>query len=156
MRRVYVETSVWGMVAPGQSAALREPTLEFLELCAGRVHLPHISAIVANEIRHAPTDVQQSVLHKLSEVDPVLLPITAAAESLAERFLQEGILPLRRLDDAHHVACAMANELDLLVSWNYRRIANVRKSEAFNALAILGGLRGGLEIHTPLEVLEWK
>jgi hypothetical protein len=63
-------------------------------------------------------------------------------------------LPPRRLDDARHVACALVNELDLLVSWNYRHLANVRKAEAFNAVAVLAGLRGGLEIHTPLEVLE--
>jgi hypothetical protein len=156
MRRVYIETSVWGMVAPGQSAALRELTLEFLEQCAGRVRLPHVSAIVADEVGRAPAAVQQHVVPKLNEVNPLLLPITSAAESLAARFLQEGVLPPRRLDDARHVSCALASELDLLVSWNYRHIANVRKAEAFNALAVLAGLRGGLEIHTPLEVLEWK
>jgi hypothetical protein len=65
-------------------------------------------------------------------------------------------LPRRRLDDARHVACALVNEVELLVSWNYRHIANLRKSKDFNAIAVLAGYRAGLEIHTPLEVLGWK
>jgi hypothetical protein len=50
----------------------------------------------------------------------------------------------------------MVNELELLVSWNYRHIANARKAKDFNAIAVLEGFRAGHEIHTPLEVLGWK
>lgn len=155
MRSVYIETSVWGMVAPGQSPALQEPTVEFLDQCAARTHQPYISAVVADELRQAGTAVQQVVIAKLDAVDPQVLALTPAGEALAGRFISEGILQPRRLDDARHVACAMIHELDLLVSWNYRHIANVRKAEAFNAIAVLSGLSGRLGIHTPLEVLEW-
>jgi hypothetical protein len=46
--------------------------------------------------------------------------------------------------------------VELLVSWNYRHIANVRKAKDFNAIAVLAGFKAGLEIHTPLEVMGWK
>ncbi len=154
-RRVYIETSVWGMVSPDQSRVLREPTLQFLDQCQRRIYLPHISEIVATEISQAPPATQEQVLHRISEVNPILLSVPAEAEILAERFVEQGILGRRRLDDGRHVACALVSEMDLLVSWNYRHIANVRKAERFNAIAILAGLRGGLAIHTPLEVLEW-
>lgn len=155
-RRVYVETSVWGMVPPGQSRVLREPTLEFLDQCTSRVYLPGISDIVTDEIRNAPPETRSHILTKIADVDPVQLPLSGEVEALAEHFLHEGVLPKKRLDDARHVACAMINELDLLVSWNYRHIANARKAEAFNAVAVLAGWPGGLQIHTPLEVLGWK
>jgi len=155
MRRVYIETSVWGMVAPGQNLVLQEPTLELLDLCTARRLDPCISDIVALELRQAPEAVRQVTLVKLGAVDPEMLELTPASEALAERFLRDGVLPTRRLDDARHVACALVHEIDLLVSWNYRHIANVRKAEAFNAIAVLAGLRGSLGIHTPLEVLEW-
>ena len=156
MRRVYIETSVWGMVAPGQSPALQEPTLEFLDACTARQHQPYISAVVADELRRADEAVRKITIARLGAIDPTVLELTPRSEALAERFVREGILSARRLDDARHVACALAHELELLVSWNYRHIANVRKSEAFNAIAVLGGVRGDLEIHTPLEVLEWE
>jgi hypothetical protein len=156
MRRAYIETSVWGMVPAGQNRALRQPTLEFLQQCEVRTFLPCISDIVADEIRQAPEEIQERILQRLAEVNPAWLPLPPAVDALAQRFIDEGVLPPRRLDDARHVACALVNELELLVSWNYRHIANVRKSEMFNAVAVLAGLPGGLEIHTPLEVLEWK
>jgi hypothetical protein len=62
MERVYVETSVWGMVPQGQNPALRFPTLEFLQQCERRVILPCISDVVAEEIRQAPLEVQQPIL----------------------------------------------------------------------------------------------
>jgi len=91
MRRAYVETSVWGMVPPGQNAALRQPTLEFLRQCEIRVFLPHISDVVADEIRQAPAHVQDPILQRLSEVKPVVLPVPVEADILAQRFLQQGV-----------------------------------------------------------------
>lgn len=156
MERVYVETSVWGMVPPDQNPALRQPTLEFLQQCERHLFLPCISDVVAEEIRQPPAEIQQPILQQLSNVKPVLLPLPAEVDELAQRFLDEGIVPARRFGDARHVACALVNELDLLVSWNYRHIANVRKAEAFNAVAVLARLRAGLAIHSPLEVLQWQ
>jgi len=66
MCRVYVETSVWGMVAPGQSPVLQEPTVEFLDQCAARKHQPYISAVVTDELRQADFDVQQVTIAKLT------------------------------------------------------------------------------------------
>ena len=92
----------------------------------------------------------------MAEINPVLLPMGPEVYELARRFVDEGVLPKRRFEDALHVACAIVNEIDLLVSWNYRHIANVRKTAAFHAVAVLAGYQGNLHIHTPLEVLEWK
>jgi hypothetical protein len=144
------------MVPSSQNPALRQPTLDFLGQCERRVYLPCISDVVANEIRQAPPEVQDPILRKLGQVNPLLLPLPPEVDLLAQRFIDEGVVPPRRLDDARHVACAFVNEIDLLVSWNYRHLANVRKAEWFNAVAILAGLRGSLEIHTPFEVLKWE
>ena len=156
MRRVYIETSVWGMIPPGQNETLRQPTLEFFKACESRVFSACISDIVANEIQDAPVETRQPILNRMAEINLVLLPVTPEVHELARRFVDEAVVPKRRIDDARHVACAVVNEIDLLVSWNYRHIANVRKAEAFHAVSVLAGFSGNLQIHTPLEVLEWK
>src|SRR5262249_36226965 len=98
MRRVYIETSVWGMVPPGQPLAMRQPTLEFLREGENRVFLPCISDVVSDEIRQAPPEIQDAILKRLSEVEPVILPLPAEADVLAQRFIDEGVLPRRRFD----------------------------------------------------------
>lgn len=155
MRRVYIETSVWSMILPGQNPALHDATVEFLDRCKSRILSPCISAVVAEEIARSPDDTRRAILKCIGETAPTVLPLTADADDLAKRFIDQGVLSNRRFDDARHVACAFVSEVDLLVSWNYRHIANVRKAEGFNAVAILAGYAGDLALHTPLEVLEW-
>jgi len=75
MDRVYLETSVWGMVPPGQNAALRQPTLEFLDRCERQLFIACISDVVANEIRQAPEKAQEAILQRMALINPVLLPI---------------------------------------------------------------------------------
>ena len=154
MRRVYIETSVWGMVAPGQNPVLQEPTVEFLEKCECGVFEAYISDVVANEVRQAPAATQQAIEEWIARVNPVELKLSDEGDQLAQRFIEQEVVPKRRLDDARHVACALVNEMDVLISWNHRHLANTRKSDAFNAVAVLAGLETRLEIHTPLEVLE--
>src|SRR4051794_38827406 len=100
---VYIETSVWGMLPPGQNPALRQPTLEFFQLCEQRVFVPYISEIVAAEIDMAPADDRQAIQLELVKVAPILLPVPSAAVELADKFIEQGVLPARRLDDARHV-----------------------------------------------------
>ncbi len=156
MRRVYVETSVWSMTGVEQNPALREVTLEFLSRCRDRLLLPCISAVVAEEVARAPLGTRNAILQYIRDLSPTVLPISADADELAQRFVDQGVLPGTRLDDARHVACAFVSDVDLLVSWNYRHIANVRKAEGFNAVAVLAGYAADLAIHTPLEVMEWE
>lgn len=89
----------------------------------------------------------------MSRVSPEVLPLIDTADLLARRFVAEGIVPPKRLDDARHVACAIMHGIDLLVSWNYRHIASQKKADGFNAVAVLCGHAGNLRIHTPFEVL---
>ena len=156
MLRVYVETSVWGMVHPGRSPVLRGPTLEFFEECRRGVFQSHISDVVIDEIREASPDVQRHVFGWIEKLEPVILYSTSEANALAEAFIESGVLSSKRWADARHVACAVVHGLDLLVSWNYRHIANVRREERFHAVSVLRDWQSNLSIHTPPEVLEWK
>ena len=156
MLRGYVETSVWGMVHPMQSAALREATCDFLAECRRGVFQTHISDVVISEIQQASGGVQEEVLRWIAQLEPVIVEASPDVDALAERFIAHGILSPNRRADARHVACAVVHGLDLLVSWNYRHIANVRRAEQFHAVALLAGWPSTLSIHTPLEVLDWK
>jgi hypothetical protein len=155
-KTVYIETSVWGMTAKGQNPALRAPSLEFLRRCASGDFIPYISNVVLDEIDEAPEAIQADVARHVSDVRPTLLALPKEANLLANRFIQESILPSRRRADGLHVACAIIHGIELVVSWNYRHIANQSKADAFRAVALLVGWPAKFEIHTPFEVLQWN
>jgi len=51
-----------------------------------------------------------------------------------------------------HVAVATVYEMDVLVSWNQRHLANIRRRDLFNSVNRIAGYRKALEITNPLEV----
>jgi hypothetical protein len=46
------------------------------------------------------------------------LNIDDKAKKLADRYVQSEIIPLRFKNDALHIAIAVVNNMDVLVSWN--------------------------------------
>ena len=52
------------------------------------------------------------------------LPITKDAELLAEKLLEATAVPRTSYEDAVHIAIAAVNEMDFLVTWNCKHIAN--------------------------------
>ena len=52
------------------------------------------------------------------------LPGTAEALALAERIVAAGLMPERAGTDALHLAMVTVNDLDVLLTWNCRHLAN--------------------------------
>ncbi len=46
-------------------------------------------------------------------------------QALATLYLQKKIIPEKKIFDALHIAMSVINNIDYLVSWNYKHLANV-------------------------------
>ena len=55
-------------------------------------------------------------------------------------------------DDAHHVAIATAERVDMIVSWNFQHIVHFDKIRGFNAVNLREGY-SPIEIRSPKEVV---
>ena len=153
-RKVYVETSVWGMLLPNQPRALREPTREFIRQCLKGIFLPNISTVVVEEVGLAPASAVARMMREITRLAPPVLALTAVSEHLAQSYLDAGIIPAKKRDDARHVAIATVAGLDIVVSWNHRHLVNERKTGLFNAVNRLAGFEPTLAIHTPFEIIQ--
>jgi hypothetical protein len=155
-KTVYIETSVWGYDRERPKPCVAGALARVSTPLRQRRFLPYISNVVLDEIDEAPEAIQADVARHVSDVRPTLLALPKEADLLANRFIQESILPSRRRADGLHVACAIIHGIELVVSWNYRHIANQSKADAFRAVALLVGWPAKFEIHTPFEVLQWN
>jgi hypothetical protein len=81
------------------------------------------------------------------------LLITDEAMDLAGRYVRDGVIPARYRDDAVHVALAVLNNLDVVVTWNMKHLANVRRIEGINRTNLAMRLPL-IRIHTPEEVID--
>lgn len=151
--RVYVETTVWSFAFAEDSPDLRAMTERFFDLCRSRVIQPVVSPLVAFELSNTSEGRREGLLGLLVEIKPEVVPVTGPALQLAEAFIRHGAVPPSKPLDARHVAVAFCESVETLVSWNFKHIANVRRAERFNAIAVLLGRRNPVRILNPAEVL---
>ncbi len=150
-RDYYVETSVWGMIPKGQPRELRRASLQFLRRRPRPAFF--ISPVVLDEISACQEVERSQILEIVETTTPTLLEVTPESYELARFYIASGILPARKIEDALHVALATVHQMDVLVSWNHRHMANVRKTEQYRGVNLIRGYRQTPLILTPLEVL---
>jgi len=150
---IYIETSVWSFAFAEDVPDYRADTLTFFELCRKRVFEPYVSGAVLSEIQFADVPLRKRLEELVRSVNPVMLPLLPEADGLSEAFVREKAVPPSKPEDARHVAIAMVHGLDVLVSWNFRHIVNIRREERFNAVALLEGYHHRLRIVSPKELI---
>ncbi len=108
------------------------------------------STVTAAEMQGAPLEVRELFGNTFPAED--WLEAGEEAELLAEQYLAAGVVPRKYSDDARHVATCLLGGCLLLVSWNFRHLANVNREAGFNAVNLLQG-KPALRIVSPLELI---
>lgn len=149
---VYLETSVWSHLFHDETPDFQRATVELLARAAAGSFEPMISTVVLDEVSRASTERREQLLNAIAEHSPAVLRVTPEVTTLAERYVGAGVLPRREFVDALHVAVATVYELDVLVSWNQRHLANLRRRDLFNSVNVIAGYRKPIDIVNPLEI----
>ncbi|OGX04340.1 MAG: hypothetical protein A3G87_04040 [Omnitrophica bacterium RIFCSPLOWO2_12_FULL_50_11] len=152
--KVYLDTSIFNFAISTQDvAAEKEVTVRFLDEVKNGRFLGHVSAIVLREINDTPEKRRQDDLLKLmGQFELETLHRTEEADLLAERYIQEKIIPVKHFDDALHIAIASVHNLDVIVSWNFEHLVKFKTRREVQAVNTLLGYRT-IEICTPQEIL---
>jgi hypothetical protein len=82
-----------------------------------------------------------------------ILPVTDAVHELAAVYIKKLALPKNDQVDAFHLAVVAVHELDFLVSWNCKHIANAFKFPLIRKINVSMGYRVPT-ICTPRELME--
>jgi predicted nucleic acid-binding protein len=83
-----------------------------------------ISELVIDEIKGASQPLQDEMLKKVSNF--ISLPVTDDAQYLTTEYIENEIFPEKYSADALHVALASANQIGILLSWNFTHLVKVR------------------------------
>ena len=122
----YIETSVVSYLTARPSrdvvvAAYQEVTREWWRAAAARFHVV-ASELVVVECQAGDRSAAHARLKALEGV--ALLDASPDAEDLARHLLDLRAVPREAAADAAHIAIAVTNGVDYLVTWNFRHIAN--------------------------------
>jgi predicted thioesterase len=150
LRRIYIDTSVIGGCL---DAEFSQPSLALMELFRSGRAIAVISDLTELELQRSPAAVM-SVLTKLSTSAREMVQFDAEAGALAQRYLDAGVVSAKYTVDAQHIALATVQQVQVLVSWNFRHIVNLERVRGYNSV----NLRWGyplLEIRSPREVITY-
>ena len=81
-----------------------------------------------------------------------VLSLSDDVEELAREIIQKGAINASYSEDAYHIAIAIINEMDFLLSWNFRHIVRKKTKDIVRMISSLKNLRQ-IEILTPAEIL---
>jgi len=154
--RIYLDTSVPNFVFADDAPDFRGATIEFFQHHADDNDL-FVSVVVLQEIAQCSDAAHGRQLRRvLVDHGVQLLPEDGTGEvrELAEAFLSAGAVPATKNADALHLAYATYYEMDILLSWNFRHLANVRREAKVEAVKGALGYRHPLRLVSPLEVLD--
>jgi len=71
---------------------------------------------------------------------------------LANLYIKDKIIPEKKKEDALHIAISTVYDCDILLSWNFKHLANIKKQITVNSVNQNEGFLKKLNLLSPLEV----
>ena len=126
-QRVYIETSVVSYLVAKPSPELIILARQAVTEHWWRLWRPRYDVFVSNVVvREAAEGDKEAARLRLEALSGIpRLPGTPEARILVRMLVRSKAIPLAAEDDAAHVALAAVHEMDVLLTWNCRHIANV-------------------------------
>lgn len=134
LQSVYLETTIPSYLAsrPSKDLILAGEQLlthEWWETKRNDFHL-FISELVLDEASAGDQGAAQRRLAAIKDID--VLVADESTLNLAKALINSGLIPPKAAADATHVAIASRYEIDLLLTWNCRHIANAQILKALS------------------------
>ncbi|MGE0825253.1 MAG: type II toxin-antitoxin system VapC family toxin [Candidatus Binatia bacterium] len=153
--KVSIETTVISYLTarPNRDVVIaghQKITRDWWQTCQERFDLV-ASQLVVREASAGDSRAAQERLERLETM--TLLEITEEAVTLAQGLLTSGAVPEKAAEDALHLAIAVANGVEYLLTWNCKHLANATLRTKIEDVCRSAGYEPVI-ICTPEELLE--
>jgi predicted nucleic acid-binding protein len=151
IQRVYIDTSVVGGIYDIEFDIFTK--MFFDKAFRGEITLI-VSDLLEEELINAPTDIK-TFFKTLPTEQLEFVKLTKDSIVLAELYIAEKVVGETSRADCRHIALATINKADVLVSWNFKHIVNLKRIRGYNSINLREGLHT-LEIRSPKELMEYE
>ncbi len=147
--RIYVDTSVIGGFYDKE---FDEATKALFKKVEKGEFILVVSELLDAELLRAPLLVRNH-LDMYPKMQIQRVELTEEAKILADHYISEKVVGATSKADCQHIAMATINKVDVLVSWNFKHIVNLKRIRGYNSVNLKLNYTM-LEIRTPKEILE--
>jgi predicted nucleic acid-binding protein len=128
-------------------------TLDLWEVFKEDVYDVFISDIVLREIDGCNEEKLNIILDYMEQIHYTIIETNEDTVELAEKFIDFGILKKKSFDDCQHIAAAILAGCDIIISWNFKHIVNVKTVRGVKIITTLEGYKD-LLIYPPSVLVE--
>jgi hypothetical protein len=158
--KVYLDTSIINFLRADDAPVYKNATeilfndiivLNRIDTYISRVLLEEIDATTNDKIKKELQELVNKYKEhfKILEADnKKIYEITF----LSVEYIKEKIIPEKKISDAFHVAYSTIFEMDILLSWNFKHLANVNKEQRILIVNKTHGYNYPFRLANPLEV----
>ena len=152
--KVYLDTSVISYLEQSDAPEKQEITRTIWQILKKGEYDIFISNVVVRELLECSNEAKRNTLiNHLSEITYTLVDVTEKTIELAESIIDFGILKQKSFDDCQHIAAAIVNNCDFIISWNFKHIVNVKTIKGIKILTTMEGYKD-IAIYPPSALQE--
>ena len=151
--KVYLDTSVISYLDQQDASEKMQETKEVWNTLKSGQYEIYISDIVLDELGKCNEDKLKILISYLQQISYQVIKTDEKSIELAEKFIDFGILKRKSFDDCRHIAAAILSGCDIIVSWNFKHIVNVKTIRGIKVVTTLEGYKD-LLIYPPSALLE--
>jgi hypothetical protein len=157
--KVYLDTSIINFLYTNDSLEYRKATEVFFENVVAKNKIDtYISNVVIDEINKTEDKDKRNILlgtfKKYTNIKTLIAENEAMDEiaALGENYINNGIIPPKKVADSLHIAYSTVFQMDILLSWNFQHLANVSKEQKIIILNRTLGYNYPFRMANPWEV----
>lgn len=153
--KIYLDTSVINFLFADDVPEFKKITEDFFENYVKKgKYLVYISDVVIAEIEKTKKGSKKKLLLEVIEKYSLrILALDETSNELSNVYLREKIIPPKKLEDAQHIAIATCNQMDILLSWNFKHLSNIQKQISVKIINEKEGYFYPLILTNPMEVV---
>jgi len=130
IRKIYIDTSVFGGYFDKEFDV---DTKQFFNKVINDKITIIVSDVVTSELENAPDNVKafydsipKEIIRKIDNTDEI--------KALANKYVEANIVSQKYFPDCLHIAAAIINNADVLVSWNFKHLVNFERKKKYNLI----------------------
>jgi len=140
--KVYLDTSVISHLYQLDAPEKMEETKRLWEIFKEKeIYEVYISNVVFEEIDECEEDKKIILLNYLYDMEYNVIESNDHIFELAEKIIDFGILKQKSYDDCKHIAAAIVAGCDIITSWNFKHIVNVKTVRGVKVITTLEGYK---------------
>jgi predicted nucleic acid-binding protein len=128
--KIYLDTSVISHLDAPDAPEKMADTLELWGDIKAGLYEVYVSDLTIAELDRCPEPKRTAMLSSLLDIEYAEVVQDGRAKELSQLYLDVGGLPPKSKEDAAHIAIASVNDCDIILSWNFKHIVNLRAMTA--------------------------